>query len=402
MSPKAYLRRAGPASLAGLVVVLGGLSVVYAWVVAGHLRDDARETSRLMGRVFAGLNDPAPDAAAAALFDLAAQVRALGIPIAITDTAGRVTAYDNAPFGPGASQDSLRQWVAQLDRTYPPLTQPGVGQVHYGALPTAQRFTILAVLQVAMLICLVALGVWALRWRVEAARDRVWVGMARESAHQLGTPLMSLTGWIGYLRENPQAPAASIVDHLQADADRLQRVARRFERIGRPARREAVGLGAVAERVVQYFRPRLPALASAVKIELQAPDSGPVTMGDPVLFEWALEALVKNAVDALSGRGGEIRVIVEPLEGAARVRVCDDGPGVAPEVRGQLFEPGVTTKTGGWGLGLALARRIVERQHGGRLTYHPGAAGGAEFVVELPLIPPTSLSPLPKGEGNKG
>jgi signal transduction histidine kinase len=236
----------------------------------------------------------------------------------------------------------------------------------------------------------VALGIWAWRWRLEAARDRVWVGMARESAHQLGTPLMSLTGWIGYLREHPETPAATLVEHLQADADRLQRVARRFERIGRPARREAVGLGGVAERVVQYFQPRLPALASAVRLELDAPDSGPTTMGDPVLLEWALEALVKNAVDALSGRGGSIRVIVEPLDRTARVRVCDDGPGIAPEVRGELFEPGVTTKTGGWGLGLALARRIVERQHGGRLTCHPGEEGGTEFVVDLPLVPSAS------------
>ena len=390
MTPKDYLRRAGPASLAGLALVLGALSVVYAWVVAGHLRDDARETSRLMGRVFAGLNDPAPDAAAAALFDLAAQVRALGIPIAVTDTSGRVTAYDNAPFGPGADQDVLRAWVAQLDRTYTPLIQPGVGQVHYGALPAAQRFTVLAALQVAMLLCLVALGVWALRWRVEAERDRIWVGMARESAHQLGTPLMSLTGWIGYLREHPETPASTLVEHLQADADRLQRVAKRFERIGRPARREHVGLGAVAERVVHYFKPRLPALASAVQLDLQAPGAGPTTLGDPVLLEWALEALVKNAVDALSGRGGRIRVIVEPRDGgaAARVRVCDDGPGVAPEVRGHLFEPGVTTKTGGWGLGLALARRIVERQHGGRLSYRPADGGGTEFVVDLPVLPP--------------
>ncbi len=387
MRPKAYLRRAGPVSLAGLALVLGALSVVYAWIVSGHLRDDARETSRLMGRVFAGLNDPAPEAAAAALFDLAAQVRALGIPIAVTDTSGRVTAYDNAPFGPGASQDSLRRWVAQLDRAYPPLKQTGVGEVHYGALPAAHRFTILATLQVAMLICLVALGVWALRWRVEAARDRVWVGMARESAHQLGTPLMSLTGWIGYLREHPETPAATLVEHLQADADKLQRVAKRFERIGRPARREPVGLGAIAERVVQYFQPRLPALTSAIRLELEAPDAGPTTMGDPVLLEWALEALVKNAIDALSGRGGQIRVVVEPREdGAARIRVCDDGPGVALEVRGQLFEPGVTTKTGGWGLGLALARRIVERQHGGRLSYHAGAGGGTEFVVDLPVL----------------
>jgi signal transduction histidine kinase len=387
VTPKDLLRRAGPASLAGLVLVLGALSVVYAWVVAGHLRDDARETSRLMGRVFAGLNDPAPDAAADALFDLAAQVRALGIPIAVTDTAGRVTAYDNAPFGPGADQAALREWVARLDRTYPPLVQTGVGQVHYGALPAAQRFTVLAILQVAMLTCLVALGVWAMRWRVEAARDRVWVGMARESAHQLGTPLMSLTGWIAYLREHPDTPGATLVDHLQADADRLQRVARRFERIGRPARREPVGLGATAERVVQYFQPRLPALAQAVRLELEAPGAGPTTLGDPVLLEWALEALVKNAVDALSGRGGHIRVVVEALDNAARLRVWDDGPGIAPEVRGQLFEPGVTTKTGGWGLGLALARRIVERQHGGRLTCRPGQDGGTEFVVDLPAAP---------------
>lgn len=390
MTPNAFLRRAGPASLAGLVLVLGALSVVYAWVVAGHLRDDARETSRLMGRVFAGLNDPAADAAADALFDLAAQVRALGIPIAVTDTAGRVTAYDNAPFGPGADTVQLRAWVARLDRAYPPLDQPGVGQIHYGALPAAQRFTLLAILQVAMLVCLAALGVWAVRSRVEAARDRVWVGMARESAHQLGTPLMSLTGWIAYLREHPEMPAATLADHLQADADRLQRVARRFERIGRPARREPVGLGAAAERVVQYFQPRLPALARAVHLELEAPDAGPLTLGDPVLLEWAIEALVKNAVDALSGRGGRIRVVVESRDGLARLRVWDDGPGIAPEVRGRLFEPGVTTKTGGWGLGLALARRIVERQHGGRLTHRLGEEGGTEFVLDLPAAPPAA------------
>lgn len=381
--------KAREASLVGLVLVLGALSVAYGWVVAGHLRDDARETSRLMGRVFAGLNDPASDAAAAALFDLAAQVRAMGIPIALTDTTGRVTAYDNAPFGPGAEQPELREWVARLDRVHPPLVQAGVGEVHYGALPTAQRFTLLAVLQVAMLASLVVLALWAFRWRVESDRDRLWVAMARESAHQMGTPLMSMTGWIGYLREHPETPASNVVEHLQADAERLERVAKRFERIGRPARQEPVGLGAVAERVVHYFRPRLPALASAVRLELQAPGAGPTALGDPVLIEWALEALVKNAVDALSGRGGNIRVVVEARDGTACVRVWDDGPGVAPEVRTQLFEPGVTTKTGGWGLGLALARRIVERQHGGRLAFHSTTDGGTEFVLELPALQTT-------------
>src|SRR6267143_1374711 len=294
--PKGALRRAGPPALIAAALLFGVLSVGYAWIVARHLRNDARETSRLLGHVFAGLNDPREGAAADALLALADEVRRLGIPLAVTDTAGRITALDNQPFDATAS-------------------------------------------------------------------DRLWVAMARESAHQLGTPLMSITGWIDYLRENPGTPASELVGHLEADAERLQRVAKRFERIGRPARREPVGLGTVAERVVAYFRPRLPTLAHAVTITLTSPGAGPTATGDPVLIEWALEVLVKNAVDALSGRGGRIEVEVEGVDALARVSVRDDGPGVAPDMQHQLFEPGVSSKTGGWGIGLALARRSVEQQH---------------------------------------
>src|SRR3989449_790616 len=292
-------RRAGPRAVVVLALLLGGITVGYTWVVARHLRDDARDTSRLLGRVFAGLNDPRPDAATDALLDLAA---------------------------------------------------------------------------------------WAYRQRLAATRDRLWVAMARESAHQLGTPLMSLTGWIAYLREHPGTTGGELAEHLQADTERLERVAKRFERIGRPVRQEAVGLGAVAERVVSYFRPRLPTLASPVRLELVATGPGPTALGDPVLIEWAVEALVKNAIDALSGRGGRIEVRVEAQDHIARVRVRDDGPGVPAAVRTQLFEPGVSTKPGGWGIGLALARRIVEQQHHGRIQYHAAATGGSEFVLEFPLV----------------
>jgi len=379
------LRRAGPAALVGFALLFGALSVGYAWIVARHLRNDARETSHLFGRVFAGLNDPHEGAAADALLSLAEDVRRLGIPIAVTDPAGRITALDNAPFGAGASDAERRAWIAQLDRINDPLVQPGVGTIHYGAVPAARRFTGLAALQAVVFVCLVLLAAWAMRVRVGAARDRLWVAMARESAHQLGTPLMSLTGWIDYLRENPGTPGGDLVKHLQADAERLERVAKRFERIGRPARREPVGLGAVAERVVGYFRPRLPTLANTVSITLVSPGVGPTATGDPVLIEWALEVVVKNAIDALSGRGGRIEVVVDGTERGARVAVSDDGPGVPAEIRGQLFEPGVSTKTGGWGIGLALARRIVEQQHGGRVSFHPGEGGtGSVFVLELP------------------
>jgi signal transduction histidine kinase len=380
------LRRAGPRAVVALALLLGAITVGDAWVVARHLRNDARDTSRLLGRVFAGLNDPRPDAATNALLDLAAQVRSLGIPIAVTDAAGHVTATANAPPDADADSVALRRWIAGLDGVNAPIVQPGVGTIHYGPLPGARRFTVLAVLEGAVLLSLALLAVWAYRSQVAAARDRLWVAMARESAHQLGTPLMSLTGWIAYVRENPGTPLSELADHLEADAERLERVAKRFERIGRPARREPIGLGAAAERVVTYFRSRLPTLASPVTLALDAAGPGPTALGDPVLIEWALEAVIKNAIDALSGRGGRIDVTVDALGTAARVSVRDDGPGLPAEIRARLFEPGMSTKSGGWGIGLALARRIVEQQHGGRVSYHPGAAGrGSLFVLELPL-----------------
>src|SRR6185503_9619152 len=208
--PAGALRRAGPTALVAVALLFGALSVWYAWIVAAHMRDDARETSRLLGHVFAGLNDPRDGAAADALLALAEEVRRLGIPIAVTDTAGRITALDNAPFPASANDATRREWIAQLDQIHEPLVQPGVGTIHYGALPAARAFTGLAVLQGTVFVCPVLLAAWARRERVSAARARLWVAMARESAHQLGTPLMRLTGWIDYLRENPGTPAAEL------------------------------------------------------------------------------------------------------------------------------------------------------------------------------------------------
>ena len=384
MDSKERWRRAGPAALIGAALLFGALSVADAWLVARHFQDDARSTSRLFGRVFAGLSDPHPDAATGALLDLATQVDALHLPMAVTDPAGRVTQVANAPPSITGDSTALLAWVKTLDQVNAPIVQPGIGTVHYGAVPIARRVGVLALLQAAVLVCLVGLIWLANATQVGAARDRLWVAMARESAHQLGTPLMSLTGWIDYLRENPGTAGGELVEHLAADTERLQRVAKRFERIGRPARREPVGLGAAAERVVGYFRPRLPTLAAPVQLVLHAIGPGPVIDGDPVLVEWAIEALVKNAIDALSGRGGRIDVRVEAVGKTGRVLVEDDGPGVSPHIRPHMFEPGRTTKQGGWGLGLALARRIVEQQHAGRVTYHPGTPG-SRFVLDFPV-----------------
>src|SRR5207302_609853 len=168
-------RRGGPPVVVGLALMIGGITVGYGWIVARHLRDDARQTSALLGRVFAGLSDAGPDAVTDALLDLARQVRSLGNPIVVADTGGRITALDNAPPTVGADTARLRAWIAQLDAVNAPVVQPGVGTIHYRAGPAARTLTRLALLEGSVLVCLALLAAWAYRSQVAAARDRLWV-----------------------------------------------------------------------------------------------------------------------------------------------------------------------------------------------------------------------------------
>jgi signal transduction histidine kinase len=378
------LGRWAPVIVAALILLLAGLTISSSVIVVRHFRNEAQSITRLSYGVYAALSDPREGAEADALVEIGKRVRGLGIPVVITDTAGRVTAADNLPFTAPLDGPRVRAYVRALDRQNPPLVESTIGTVvHYGSVPAEQQLTTLAILQGLTLIVVVAVGVFAYRSAMAAQRDRLWAGMAREAAHQLGTPLTSLKGWVEQIRSRP-TPPSGLADYLSSDADRLDRVAQRFERIGHPARREPVGLGVLAGKVAEYFRPRLPRHAKPIELSVRAPGSGPMVLGDPVLLEWALENLVKNALDALQGREGSITLEAHVRNGKAELRVVDTGPGVSREVRRTLFEPGITTKSGGWGIGLALSRRVIEDSHGGELVLE-NTETGASFLIRMPL-----------------
>ena len=381
--PRERLQRLAPTLAVVLVGLLAGLSLGSGLLVLRHFKADATATSRLYSGVFGGLNDPRPGAEAEALLRLGAQVRALGLPLVVTDRSGRVTAAANLPFAAALDDPRVKAYAARLDRWNLPIVDETIGTVHYGPLPAQRNLTALAVLQALTIAVMVAVAIFAYRSAMAAQRDRLWVAMAREAAHQMGTPLTSLQGWIERVRSRPGSPPG-LAEHLAADAERLDRVAQRFERIGNPAKREPVALGALADRVAGYFRPRLPRRANPIELRLEAPGMGPMAVGDAVLLEWTLEALVKNAIDALQGRAGTIILRVGAEQGMGEIRVIDDGPGVPRDIRRTLFEPGITTKPGGWGIGLALARRVVEDAHRGALMLEPSEKGAC-FVIRLPL-----------------
>jgi signal transduction histidine kinase len=193
------------------------------------------------------------------------------------------------------------------------------------------------------------------------------------------------------------ATLPAVAAEMEADLDRLEKVARRFEWIGRPVQKQPVEVRPLLRVLERYVRVRLPQLRRSVDLRLDVPEGMPPIDGNAILLEWALENLIKNALDALSAAGGGTIVIEAeaPSERTVEIRVVDDGPGVVPEVRQTIFDPGVTTKKGGWGVGLSLSRRIVEDVHGGRL-YLAQVEKGATFVMVLPA------AERPAPEADKG
>ncbi|HEX5437545.1 MAG TPA: HAMP domain-containing sensor histidine kinase [Gemmatimonadaceae bacterium] len=379
------MRRGAPVAILGLVLVLLlGSYILYSRRVVMELRRDASRSAQMYARVYRALNDPREEAGNEALLDLATRIRDLGVPLIVTDTAGQPRFQANLPFDAPINDPRVRDYVATLDHQNPPVVTPGFGAVHYGDSELTTSLRLIPVFLTVVLVIIFVGGAYVLRIRSRVERERVWAGMARESAHQLATPLSSLSGWVELLRERSDDPvAASAIAHMDGDLERLERVAHRFERIGRPPRREAVDVGELAQRIARYFQARVPTLAARVSITAACVDRPLLVQGDVVLLEWALEALAKNAVDALAGRGGSIAISAERLDGErVRVRVADDGPGVPRDMRSRIFEAGFSTKDSGWGIGLSLAKRIVEDNHQGKLVL-AASDRGATFDVIL-------------------
>ena len=378
------MRRLAPVTIVSVCVT--ALLIWYVIYTQGVVRELRREASRvglMYARVYDGLNDPSPEAANGALLDLSKHIRESGVPLIITDSRGNPTAAANLPMNAPLNSAEVREYVRTLDMQNRAINEGELGTVHYGNTPLVRGLRIIPLLQSLLIGMFLLAGTYAIRTRGRADREQIWAGMARESAHQLGTPLSSMSGWIELLREAEGDPMTmSALDHMDADLERLKRVANRFERIGRPPKMEKVDVGELVERVAAYFRARVPTLAQRVTVASTRSDEPLVVSGDPVLLEWAIESLAKNAIDALAGRDGRVEMSATALpEGRVRVRVSDTGPGVPGDLGKRIFEPGFSTKEHGWGIGLPLARRIIRDNHGGELLLTPSERGATFDII---------------------
>ncbi len=386
-------RRYWPILLALLSVLVFGSYLAYTNHLVNRIRAESQIHSEMYGTVQRGLIALEEDGALTALVDLQKSLARLGLPIVVFDPTGKPYAAENLPFTPDfnsvAGREQVKIYAQKLAQEHPPIAATGIGTIFFGSPPLVRWLVWVPWLQAAGALLLVLVALAIIRSNVRETRERLWASMARELAHQMGTPLSSLSGWIEVLRlpdpeREAMASTEKIADVVSADVDRLERVSRRFELIGKPPKLEAISVDVVINELTSYFAPRLPRLARGIELKVRIADDLPPIEANRVLLVWALENIVKNAIDALAGRGGRITIIARKGSDTVDLDIADDGPGIDPSVRDRIFEAGVTTKSSGWGVGLSLTQRIVEDLHGGRIRVRNRSAGGAVFEIELP------------------
>lgn len=305
------------------------------------------------------------------------------IPVILTDEKGTIIQNNNIKFS--AKADSLAvlmERVVEMRKkgNIIPIYMDGVGEqyVCYDdsdilLLLSYYPYIQLCVVLLFLFICLVAV-VSSKR----AEQNRVWVGLSKETAHQLGTPISSLMAWVEILKD--KYPNDELLPDMEHDVERLQRVAERFSKIGSNPEHTTEDVVSVVEGAVEYVKRRSP---SKVEYVVNFPKRPLLVRMNAPLIEWVIENLCKNAVDAMGGNG-VITVTVTHDEQKAYIEVADTGKGISKANRRMVFEPGFTTKKRGWGLGLSLAKRIMEEYHKGKIFVKKSAPGkGATFRMEL-------------------
>jgi len=287
-----------------------------------------------------------------------------------------------------AARQEVREIMTALKREIDPIPityqNPITGKsdtlnyLYYGDSKRIKQLQMLPYIEISVGSLFILVGFFGFNSIRRGEQQFIWVGMAKETAHQLGTPISSLLGWLELLREQTAANGAHVtINEMQRDVERLSKVASRFSQIGSRTDLKKQDVVALAEEVARYFRSRLPQMRREVTIGVQHAAVPAVSMNRD-LFEWVLENLVRNALDAIELTKGEIRINIQPAaEKSARViiDVQDNGRGIEPINRKNIFRPGFSTKKRGWGLGLSLAKRIVEEYHHGKLFVKESRVG---------------------------
>lgn len=345
----------------------------YSQQIVHRLRADLNNQVRFYAGVYARAAIEESDQDFSFIFDEI--IRKSSIPMIIsaeldkTPTAWRNVGIEDTDTSPEAVT-KLEKIMAEMDSANEPISLKyknyNLGYIHYGDTKLIRQLITLPYIEISVVALFIFLGYMGFQVIRGSEKRSIWVGMAKETAHQLGTPLTSLLGWIELLRSD--LPDNENVNEMARDVHRLEKITNRFYRIGSTPAAERISIKKTIQEAVDYYHRRLPQLGPGVSIEFQPENDYNVTIIKD-LFGWAIENLIKNAIDAVPQTNGKIQIVFGLIKNDnwLAIDVIDNGKGIRSKDKKNIFRPGFSTKKRGWGLGLSLTKRIITEYHHGKL-----------------------------------
>jgi signal transduction histidine kinase len=368
--------------LALVALFIVAASLYYTNQLAGKLADEERKKVLELAEALKTLSNPNNSNSQEMIFAVNILAKNTTIPLITTDEKGRIKDNKNIDTTFSNNRERLlEEKLAEFKKMHPAIIADyGTGKdfVYYGESYLLTQLRYFPYVQLTIIVLFLVVVLIALNAAHRSLQNQVWVGLSKETAHQLGTPLSSIEAWLELLRDSDASHEAVI--EMQKDLDRLKLVADRFSKVGSAPQPEEENLITRLDSMVEYMQKRSP---QKVTISLHSKENDVPVYICGSLFDWVIENLIRNALDAMAGQGKiDIFVINSPQQ--VYIDVQDNGKGIPRHQVGRVFDPGFTTKKRGWGLGLSLARRIIEIYHHGSIFVKQSEVGkGTTFRIVL-------------------
>ena len=375
--------------LIGIFLVIGLFS--YTRYLSSELREDNREVVKMYAEIIAKTVKDDSNTNIDFIFENI--IKKVKFPIIQSGRNKNPQLWTNLPENIDSDRDRLKL-ILSMDKINKPI--PLVfddkingpitfGYLHYGDSRLIQKIQIWTYIELLSIGIFILFGFIGFSFIRNSEKQHIWVGLSRETAHQLGTPVSALLGWLDYLK-NDNSNIEKILPEMESDIERLQQVSRRFSKMGSKPEMEYFDLSKRVESVLSYLNRRIPTLGKKVDL-VNDIDPDIKIMANGTLISWTIENLIRNSIDSVSGEAGLIRLSMSQDQNNVKIRISDNGCGVPKKDWKNIFRPGFSTKKSGWGLGLSLCQRIINEVHKGDIyVLESRINSGTIFEINIPSV----------------
>ena len=370
----------------GLILIIGLLA--YSNSIVSRLKNDNREIVKLYSEIIAKTVNEDSDTNLSFVFDEI--IKKVQFPIIYSDPESKPIYVRN--LSERLTSEELQKFLASMDQQNDPIPivymdrdsneSIILGYLHYGDSDLIRKLQWLPYLEIGVVALFIFIGFIAFNSIRNSEKRNIWVGMARETAHQLGTPVSALMGWVDRLRTHPEE-STNVVKEMESDLKRLEQIGSRFSKMGSDSELKSISLKELVDRQSAYLKKRLPLLKKEIKLTVLGIDNISIE-GNEILLGWAIENVIRNGIDSIQSEKGKVDISISSDDVSGIIQIQDSGAGILKKDWKNIFRPGFSTKERGWGLGLSLVNRIINEIHDGEIkVLHSKIGFGTCFEIRI-------------------